>query len=263
VHEVAQTINPACRVAYVDNDDLVLVHARALLARDARTIAVPGDARDPTGILADPQVRSHLDLDRPVAVLLVAVLHFIVDHDQVAGIMASLRNHLAPGSYVVISHVADLPDTPGRPARAAATHAAAGRYESLAGPFTLRTPEQVTALFDGFDLIPPGIVPAHQWRPRRRNPGAAIPVLAGIGHLPIEPRTDDHPERQRASSSQRVNRRAHGTRDVAAAGAAAPGSPADDRESSRARKLPAQRAPWTSPPARGATGSRHLPAMRR
>lgn len=263
VHEVAQTINPAGRVAYVDNNELVLVHARALLACDARTIAVPGDACDPAAILADPQVRSHLDLDRPVAVLLVAVLHFIVDHDQVAGIVASLRNRLAPGSYVVISHVADLPDTPGRPGRAAATQAAAARYESLAGPFTLRTPEQITALFDGFALIPPGIVPAHQWRPRHKNPGAAIPVLAGIGHLPNEPRTDDHHERPRVSSSQRVNRRTHGTRDIVTASAAAPDSPADDREGSRARKLPTQRAPWAYPPAAGATGYRRLSTTRR
>jgi S-adenosyl methyltransferase len=184
VHEIAQAVNPAARTVYVDNDELVLVHARALLARDARTVAVAGDARDPAAILADPDVRSHLDLGRPVAVLLVALLHFIVDQAQAAGIVASLRDRLAPGSYLAISHVADLPDAVQRPGRAAATRAAADLYDSLASPFALRSPEQITALFDGFDLVPPGVVPAHLWHPRRGTPGAAIPVLTGIGHLP-------------------------------------------------------------------------------
>jgi hypothetical protein len=184
VHEVAQAVNPHARTVYVDNDDLVLVHARALLARDARTIAVAGDARDPAAILADPEVRAQLDLERPLAVLLVAVLHFIVDQDQAAGIVANLRDRLAPGSYLVISHVADLPDTVEHSDRAAATEAAAELYETLAGPFVLRRREQVTALFDGFDLVQPGVVPAHLWRPDCGRPGPAIPVLAGIGRLP-------------------------------------------------------------------------------
>ena len=184
VHEVAQAVHPQARTVYVDNDDVVLVHARALLARDDRTIAVAGDARAPGAILDDPAVRAHLDLDRPVAVLLVAVLHFIVSQDEAAGIVAAFRDRLAPGSYLVVSHVADLPDTVEHPERVAATQAAARLYESLAAPFTLRRPDEVVALFDGFDPVPPGIVPAHLWHPHRGRPGPAIPVLAGIGHLP-------------------------------------------------------------------------------
>ncbi len=183
VHEVAQAVNPSARTVYVDRDEIVLAHARALLARDARTIAVGGDARDPGAILDHPDVRAHLDLDRPVGVLLVAVLHFITADAEATRITATLRDRLAPGSHLVISHVADLPDDRDRPERAEATRAAAELYDSLAAPFTLRTPEQIAALFDGFDLVPPGVVPAHRWHPHRGRPGPAIPVLAGVGRL--------------------------------------------------------------------------------
>jgi SAM-dependent methyltransferase len=183
VHEIAQAVDPGCRVVYVDHDPIVLVHARALLAKGKRTIAVAGDARAPAAIFADPAVRAHLDLSQPVAVLFVAVLHFMVGEEP-TGIVAQVREQLAPGSHLVISHTADLPDTPAGPDRSAATQAAAALYDSLAAPFVLRTPEQVTALFDGFDLVEPGVVPAHLWRPDRGRPGPAIPVLAGVGRLP-------------------------------------------------------------------------------
>jgi hypothetical protein len=206
VHEVAQAVDPACRTVYVDCDTIVLVHARALLA-DRHTIAVDGDARDPDGIFTDPAVRAHLDLGQPVAVLLTALLHFL-DGDEPARIVAAVRDRLAHGSYVVISHASDLPGTTGHPDQAAATRATTGQatatqadgqsavgrtaatraaaelYETLVGPFTLRTREQVTALFDGFDLVEPGVVPAQLWRPDQGPSGAAIPVLAGIGRLP-------------------------------------------------------------------------------
>lgn len=182
VHEVAQAVDPACRVLYVDNDPIVLVHARALLAGDERTVVVAGDARDPVGLLGDPTVREHLDWSRPVAVLFVALLHFL-DGDQPARILAEVRERLVPGSYLVVSHVADLPDAVEGPDRAAATKAAAELYTGLAAPFVLRTPEQVASLFTGFDLIEPGLVPAHRWRPDRGRPGPPVPVLAGVGCL--------------------------------------------------------------------------------
>jgi O-methyltransferase involved in polyketide biosynthesis len=182
VHEIAQAVDPGCRVVYVDNDPIVLVHARALLASNQRTIAVAGDARDPAAIFADPAVRAHLDWSQPVAVLFVAIFHFIVG-DEPTRIVADVRDRLVPGSYLVVSHTGDLPDTAAGPDRAAGTQAAATLYESLAAPFVLRTPEQVSALFDGFDLVEPGVVPAHLWRPDRGRPGPAIPVLAGVGRL--------------------------------------------------------------------------------
>ena len=158
-------------------------HARALLARDEHTIAVRGDARDPDAVLDDPAVGGHLDLDRPVAVLLIAVLHFLTGPDEPVALLAALRQRLAPGSFLVISHVADLSDGHETAERAAATQTAAELYDHLAGPFTLRTPKQIAALFTGFDLLPPGIVPVHRWRPGRGRPGPAVPVLAGLGHL--------------------------------------------------------------------------------
>jgi hypothetical protein len=108
VHEVAQTVRPRSRVVYVDNDPVVLAHARALLATDARTAVVDGDLTDPAAVLDDPVVHAHLDLSRPVAVLLVSVLHFVIDDDQAATITATLRERLAPGSALALSHVADL-----------------------------------------------------------------------------------------------------------------------------------------------------------
>lgn len=181
VHQIAARIAPGSKVAYVDNDPVVLAHARALLATDAHTVAVPGDVRDPHAILADPAVRAHLDLSRPVAVLLVAVLHLVRDRDDPAGIVAALGAGLAPGSHLVLSHAADLPEHTQPPQRAAATREAARVYNDLAGPLTLRTPERIAALFDGFDLVAPGLVPVNRWRPARGRPRPPLPVLAGIG----------------------------------------------------------------------------------
>lgn len=183
VHEIAGRLAPGSKVVYVDHDPIVLAHARALLATDAHTIAVHGDARNPHAILADPAVRAHLDVRRPIAVLFVAILHFITDQDGPGGIVAAFREALTPGSHLVISHVADLPDHEQPSQRAAATREAAQLYNDLAGPFTLRTPEQLATLFDGFDLLAPGLVPANLWRPSRLRPDAAIPVLAGVGIL--------------------------------------------------------------------------------
>jgi SAM-dependent methyltransferase len=182
VHEVAQRLQPDARVCYLDNDPVVLAHARALLAGQT-TIAVAGDARDPHAILADPAVRAHIDFQRPAAVLFVAILHFLRATDDPAGVVAAFRDALAPGSFVVISHVADLPDDPTDPERAEATREAVKAYEDLAAPFVLRSRQEIAGLFAGFDLVEPGVVGAHQWRPQRGRPGLPVPVLAGVGQL--------------------------------------------------------------------------------
>jgi SAM-dependent methyltransferase len=184
VHEVARRQVPDARVVYVDNDPIVLTHARALLA-DETTIAVPGDARDPAAILADPAVRAHLDFEKPVAVLLVSVLHFLDGPgDDPARVVGGFRDALVPGSFVVISHVADLPDAPHSAEREQATRDAARLYQELAGPFTLRSPTEIAALFAGLELVEPGLVGVHEWRPRRGRPGPPVPVLGGIGRVP-------------------------------------------------------------------------------
>lgn len=202
VHEVAQGVLPRARVVYVDNDPVVLAHARALLATDSRTVVVDGDLTDPGGVLDDPVVGAHLDLSRPVAVLLVSVLHFVVDDDRAAAITATVRDRLVPGSYLVLSHVADLTgqvtstgSTPrAEDTRAEATRVAAARYADLAAPFTLRTPARIAALFDGFTLLPPGLVPAGHWRAAGRDHsrtayGRLAPILAGLACLPTSTQT--------------------------------------------------------------------------
>jgi hypothetical protein len=182
VHEIAQRVNPDSRVVYVDVDPIVLVYARALLASDSRTIVVAGDLRDPRAVLGSPDIREHLDLSRPVAVLLLAVLHFVRDEEDPAGIVATFRDALVPGSQIAISHVADMPDG-GGPSRAAATRQAVKVYQDLAGPFVLRSRAQVTALFAGLDVWEPGVVPVRLWRPARGRFGPVVPVLGGVGRV--------------------------------------------------------------------------------
>lgn len=160
VHEVALRAAPDSRVVYVDNDPVVLVHARALLADNPQTIAVRGDLVDPGAIVADPAVRAHLDFSRPVAVLLMAVLHFIPGHDQTAAIVATLRERMAPGSHLALSHFYS-------PDAGQATVRAGGRIyaASSSGSLTSRTYRQIEGYFTGLDLLDPGLVPVHAWRP--------------------------------------------------------------------------------------------------
>jgi hypothetical protein len=179
VHQIAHAADPAARVIYADNDPIVVAHARALLADAPQVIAVEADARFPRHLLTLPAVRSLINFDRPVAVLLVAVLHFVPDSDGPASIVQAITDHLAPGSYVVISHVTgdQLPAAAVRQAR-----------QIYLGAFTsgaARSRDAIGRLFDGLDLIPPGLTSVTAWRPRRRVT-AARPVLfwAGIGRKP-------------------------------------------------------------------------------
>ncbi len=182
-HEVAQRVAPECRVVYVDNDQLVLVHARALLGSTTPEGAcgyVDADLRDPGTILT--QAARTLDLSQPVAVLLLAILHFVPDASDPAGIVATLADGLAPGSYVAISHLtADFAPEQ--------VSAAAGAYNNLAPvPVTARTHAQVSALFGGLPLIAPGVVPVTEWR---RGIGDPFPqpadLHAGVARIPRPP----------------------------------------------------------------------------
>lgn len=155
VHEVAQSVTADARVVYVDNDPLVLCHGRALLARDKRTSVVPGDLRDPDGIIGDCETLRLIDFDRPVAVLLVSILHVIDDVDDPQAIVARLRAALAPGSYLVISHVED------HPGLAAARDA----YREGLGCGTPRGFQQIAEFFGGLEIVDPGLVRIPHWRP--------------------------------------------------------------------------------------------------
>jgi trans-aconitate methyltransferase len=176
VHDVAARVNPDAKVAYVDNDPIVLVHARALLADPIRTIVIDGDVREPEKILANPDLRAHLDLSQPVAVMFAAILHFITDAEGPEQIVAAFRDVLAPGSALVITHVVGgergVPD--------AATRRAAEIYADTTAPFVVRPRAHVAAWFDGFELVPPGLVHADAWR-RAGHGKTTAPIVAGVG----------------------------------------------------------------------------------
>jgi hypothetical protein len=178
VHEVAGRINPAAKVAYVDLDPIVLVHARALLADPCRTIVIEGDVRDPAGILANPELRDFIDFGRPVAVVAAAILHFVSDAGGPARIVAAFREVMAQGSALVISHVVDDGDG----AQGSAVRKGADIYSDSTAPFVPRSRAQVAAWFDGFRLVPPGLVDADGWR-RAGNGKVTAPVVAGVGFL--------------------------------------------------------------------------------
>jgi hypothetical protein len=178
-HEVAQQVDPRCRVAYADNDPLVLSHARALLRSTTREGAcgyVDADLHEPDTVLV--QAAQTLDFTQPVAILLLAVLHFIADSARPAQIVATLASALAPGSYLAISHLtADF--APGQVA------AAAQAYNALAPvPVVARTHTEVTALFGGLRLLAPGVVPVAEWRPPIGQLPEAADLHAGLARIP-------------------------------------------------------------------------------
>jgi hypothetical protein len=168
VHEVAQSIAPDSRVVYIDNDPVVITHGHALLNGVPNTTMVYGDLRDPAGILADPSLRALLDFGQPIAVLLVAVLHFIGDDQDPRGIISTLMNAAPVGSYLVISHfTADsYPQA----------NDAVLAYKRASVSVRSRTRAEVAALFDEYDLIDPGaVVWSPQWHPDADTGLAADP----------------------------------------------------------------------------------------
>jgi S-adenosyl methyltransferase len=175
-HEVAQSEAPECRVVYVDNDPVVLSHAKALLASgpDGVTAYVDADLRDPETILA--AAADVLDFSRPVAVMLVAILQHIGDQDDPYGIVARLVAAVPPGSYLALSH-------PARDIHATAMAEIADRMNKLvAEKVTFRTQAEVLRFFDGLELVEPGVVPVPRWRPAAYLDAASPTVMwGGVG----------------------------------------------------------------------------------
>lgn len=164
VHEVAEEIAPGTRVVYADNDPIVHVHANALLTGRGTTRIVLADLREPEKILRHPKVGELIDFGQPVGLLLVAILHFITDDENQARILATLRDALPPGSYLALSHgTGDV--------RPEAARRAAAVYDQATSTITLRSHAQIAALFDGWDLVEPGLVRLPQWRPDGKPPG--------------------------------------------------------------------------------------------
>jgi hypothetical protein len=163
-HEVAQDVEPGCRVVYVDNDPMVLAHARALLVGvTAPTAYIDADLRDTGKVLAEST--RLLDFREPVAVMLISVLHLIPDEDDPHAIVTRLMEAVPSGSWLALSH-------PARDVHPQQVTEAASRFNQL-GPAkaTLRTRDQILRFFDGLELLDPGMVQVHQWRPGLAAPG--------------------------------------------------------------------------------------------
>ncbi|WP_344662531.1 SAM-dependent methyltransferase [Catenulispora subtropica] len=159
VHEVARETRPGARVVYVDHDPVAVAHGVAMLAGDPDAAFVQADARSPRAILDDPRVRALIDFDRPVAVLLCSLLHFVADADDPAGIVATLRDALAPGSFLILQHASH----DGQPRE---TIAMLEMWNAKSPePMTWRTAGEIEALLDGFTPLTPGVVPMPLWRP--------------------------------------------------------------------------------------------------
>ena len=182
VHEIARAANPAARVVYSDNDPVVTAHARRLVGPDRQVEVAEGDVRYPGHLLTAREVRECLDFSRPVAVLMVAVLHFVPDDDRPWSCVRNLTERLAPGSYLVLSHVTSdfLPEDSARKAEAIYNAALVrGAARSRAG---------ILRFFDGMELLdPPGLADAALWQPGRHIFRPRDPVLfwAGVARKPL------------------------------------------------------------------------------
>jgi SAM-dependent methyltransferase len=178
VHEVAQAEDPEARVVYVDIDPVAVTHARMILAGNPHTTVIHADLRHPDLVLAHRDLRRLLDLDQPVALLAVAVLHFIPDADNPGDIVAAYRQSLAAGSHLVISHAT----SDGQHQDQATEHRQL--YARTATPMTMRSHPQITDLLYGWDLLDPGLVRLPLWRP---DPGDEAPhnpdAFAGFAAL--------------------------------------------------------------------------------
>jgi SAM-dependent methyltransferase len=175
VHEVAQHLAPEAKVVYVDIDPVAVAHSRAIVGENDRVVALQADFRKPDLILDSPTVRELLDFDRPIAILLVGLLHFVMDAEHPVKSIARLRDAVPAGSYLVIAQVA-TPDsiTPEQ-------QAMADRY-TRATPVALRPRRDVLAFFDGFDLVEPGLVDQGRWDAEPDTDDVElVPSFAGVG----------------------------------------------------------------------------------
>ncbi|WP_246843056.1 SAM-dependent methyltransferase [Allokutzneria sp. NRRL B-24872] len=162
VHEIAQGECEDARVVYVDVDPIAVGHGRRILAGNPDAAAVRADLLDPDQVLAQPEVRELLDLDRPVAVLMVAVLHFVPDEQDPWGVVAGYLDRLAPGSHLVLSHGTndDFSDEEN-----SGFETVRKVYQRTASPIVVRTEAEVAAFFTGLEMVPPGLVRLSDWRP--------------------------------------------------------------------------------------------------
>ncbi|MEV6751152.1 SAM-dependent methyltransferase [Streptomyces sp. NPDC051214] len=180
VHEVARRADPESRVVYVDHDAVAVAHSRAVLDGDEKTAVVAADLRKPQDILGSSEVKGLLDLDRPVALLLVAVLHFVEDAYDPYTAVAELRDATAPGSVIALTHAS----YEGMPIPAEQAGQAVGVYKDIRNPLIMRSREEIARFFEGYDMVEPGLVPMPRWRPdtapEEEDP-YAFSGFAGVG----------------------------------------------------------------------------------
>jgi hypothetical protein len=178
VHEVAQRAHPDCRVVYVDYEDIAVAHSQLSLAGNELATVLRADLTQPVDVLEAGATRRLLDLSQPIGLLMVAVVHFVAPDKDPVGIVRRYAEALAPGSFVAISHLTADP----MPAEMGAV---VELMRDTRDPIYLRSRDEVSALFDGFDLVEPGLVPTPLWRPRGALGVEDDPersgVLAGVG----------------------------------------------------------------------------------
>jgi SAM-dependent methyltransferase len=180
VHEIAQGADPDARVLYVDHDPVAVAHSKAVLEGNDNAAVLAGDLRKPQDILTAPETGALLDLDRPVALLLVAVLHFVQDADDPGRALAELRGALAPGSLLILTHAS----YEGVPVPQERAGGAVKVYKDIRNPLIMRSREEVARFFEGFDMVEPGLVQMPHWRPENpvdQEDPYAFSGFAGVG----------------------------------------------------------------------------------
>ncbi|WP_156725125.1 SAM-dependent methyltransferase [Streptomyces apocyni] len=180
VHEVAQGAHPGARVVYADHDPVAVAHSRAVLEGNPDAGVVAGDLRKPQEILRSVPVSELLDLERPVALMLVAVLHFLEDADDPYAAVAELRSALAPGSLLILSH-ASFDGIPVPEEQASGT---VGVYKNIRSPLVMRSRDAIARFFEGYEMVEPGLVSIARWRPEaslEQEDPFAFSGYAGVG----------------------------------------------------------------------------------
>jgi len=163
VHEIAQEAQPGVRVVYVDNDPIVLVHGRALLAKDDTTTVIEADLRDPASILGHPETERLIDTSRPIGLLLISIIHHLNDDEDPAGILTRFRDALPSGSYIAMANF----HNPGlkHPRASAQAYQAEKLFNENLGTGRWRTRDELMAYFGDWEVIEPGLVPLAEWHP--------------------------------------------------------------------------------------------------
>ncbi|RZS32835.1 S-adenosyl methyltransferase [Herbihabitans rhizosphaerae] len=175
VHEIAQAAAPGAKVVYVDYDDVAVAHSEVMLQDNDNAAVVHADLTEPDTVLSDPATRALLDFDKPIGLLVVAVLHFVPHEKRPLEIMAAYRDALPAGSMLALSHLTRQHDPEGM-------GVVIEEMKDTRDSVTFRGREEILALFDGFDVIEPGVISAPRWRPERADEDYELQdVYAGVG----------------------------------------------------------------------------------